>query len=157
MKKFPTAQQAAALTPEDLEMWSLEQDLKEIKKQIFWAIIAGKGYITRLTLRNITKSFLIEQGYYIVEDQGHYTIYWIFNPAKLKDKNVNKDFKKYATGGVTNLNSICAKDRRVICDNDYSNYHLPTEDVLKKLVPTEDVLRELAEKFQNKKIDNLKI
>jgi hypothetical protein len=32
MKKFPTAKEAASLRPEDLEMWGLEQDLKEIKK-----------------------------------------------------------------------------------------------------------------------------
>jgi hypothetical protein len=68
MKKFPTAKEAASLRPEDLEMWGLEQDLKEVKKQIFWAILAGKNYVTRTTLRNITKSFLIEQGYYVVED-----------------------------------------------------------------------------------------
>lgn len=147
MKKFPTAQQAAALTPEDLEMWSLEQDLKEIKKQIFWAIIAGKNYITRLTLRNITKSFLIEQGYYVVEDQGFYVIYWAFKPTKLKDKDVNKDFKKYATGGVVNFNSICTKDEGCTYNNNYFDYNLLTENRL----------RELAEKIQNKKFDNLKI
>lgn len=147
MKKFPTAQQAAALTPEDLEMWSLEQDLKEIKKQIFWAIIAGKNYITRLTLRNITKSFLIEQGYYVVEDQGFYVIYWAFKPTKLKDKDVNKDFKKYATGGVVNFNSICTKDEGFMCSNNRIDYNLPDENVI----------RELADKIQNKKFDNLKI
>lgn len=147
MKKFPTAQQAAALTPEDLEMWSLEQDLREIKKQIFWAIIAGKNYITRLTLRNITKSFLIEQGYYVVEDQGFYVIYWAFKPTKLKDRDVNKDFKKYATGGVVNFNSICTKDERFMCSNNRIDYNLPDENVI----------RELADKIQNKKFDNLKI
>lgn len=147
MKKFPTAQQAAALTPEDLEMWSLEQDLKEIKKQIFWAIIVGENYITRLTLRNITKSFLIEQGYYVVEDQGFYVIYWAFKPTKLKDKDVNKDFKKYATGGVVNFNSICTKDEGFMCSNNRIDYNLPDENVI----------RELADKIQNKKFDNLKI
>lgn len=146
MKKFPSAKQAAALTPKDLELWSLEQELKEIKKQIFWAILTEKDYIIRFTLRNNTKSFLIEQGYYIVKDHGYYVIYWAFNPEKLKDKDVNKDFKKYATGGVVNLNSICAKDEGIVCSNDHINYHLPTENEL----------RELAEKFQNKKFDNLK-
>lgn len=145
MKKFPTAQQAAALTPEDLEMWSLEQDLKEIKKQIFWAIIAGKNYITRLTLRNITKSFLIEQGYYVVEDQDFYVIYWAFKPTKLKDRDVNKDFKKYATGGVVNFNSICTKDEGFMCSNNRIDYNLPDENVI----------RELADKIQNKKFDHL--
>ena len=145
MKKFPTAQQAAALTSKDLELWSLEQDLKEIKKQIFWAILAGKNYITRLTLRNITKSFLIEQGYYVVEDQDFYVIYWAFKPTKLKDKDVNKDFKKYATGGVVNLSSICTKDKGFVCSNNRIDYNLPDENRL----------RELAEKFQNKKFDHL--
>ena len=145
MKKFPTAQQAAALTPEDLEMWIMEQELKEIKKAIFQAILSEKGYITRPTLRNSTKSFLIEQGYYIVEDHEHYIIYWVFNPAKLKDKNVNKDSKKYATGGVVNLNSICTKNKGIICSNDRINYNLLDENVI----------RELADKIQNKKFDHL--
>ena len=147
MKKFPTAQQAAALTPEDLEMWSLEQDLKEIKKQIFWAILSEKNYIIRLTLRNNTKSFLIEQGYYVVEDQGYYIIYWAFKPTKLKDKDVNKDFKKYATGGVVSFNSICTKDGGFVFSNNRIDYNLPDENVI----------RELADKIQNKKFDNLKI
>ena len=145
MKKFPTAKEAASLKPEDLEMWGLEQDLKEIKKQIFWAILAGKNYVTRVTLRNITKSFLIEQGYYIVEDQDFYVIYWAFKPTKLKDKDVNKDFKKYATGGVVSFNSICTKDEGFMCSNNHIDYNLPDENVL----------RELAEKFQNKKFDHL--
>ena len=145
MKHFPTAKETAALTPKDLEMWSLEQDLKEIKKQIFWAILAGKNYITRLTLRNITKSFLIEQGYYVVEDQDFYVIYWAFKPTKLKDKDVNKDFKKYATGSVVNFNSICTKDEGFMCSNNRIDYNLPDENRL----------RELAEKFQNKKFDHL--
>lgn len=148
MKKFPTAQQAAALTPKDLEMWSLEQELKEIKKQIFWAILSKKGYIIRLTLHNSTKSFLIEQGYYIFEDQGCYVIYWTFKPTKLKDKDANKDFKRYATGGVVNYDSICTKDGGfVLNNNDHFNYNLLNEDRLK----------ELAKKIQNKKFDNLKI
>lgn len=147
MKKFPTAQQAAALTPKDLELWSLEQDLKEIKKQIFWAILSEKNYIIRLTLHNNTKSFLIEQGYYIVEDQGYYIIYWAFKPTKLKDKDVNKNFKKYATGGVVSFDSICTKDEGFICSNNRIDYNLPDENRL----------RELADKIQNKKFDNLKI
>lgn len=145
MKKFPTAKEAASLKPEDLEMWGLEQDLKEIKKQIFWAILAGKNYITRVTLRNITKSFLIEQGYYVVEDQDFYVIYWAFKPTKLKDQDVNKDFKKYATGGVVNFNSICPKDEGFMCINNRIDYNLPDENVLK----------ELADKIQNKKFDHL--
>lgn len=148
MKHFPTAKEAAALTPKDLEMWSLEQDLKEIKKQIFWAILAGKNYITRLTLRNNTKSFLIEQGYYVVEDQDFYVIYWAFKPTKLKDKDVNKDFKKYATGGVVNFGTICTKDEGFILNNN---------DHFSCIVPDENVIRELADKIQNKKFDNLKI
>jgi len=147
MKKFPMAKEAASLRPEDLEMWGLEQDLKEIKKQIFWAILAGKNYVTRTTLRNITKSFLIEQGYYVVEDQDFYVIYWAFKPSKLKDRDVNKDFKKYATGGVVNFNSICTKDEGFMCSNDRIDYNLPDENVI----------RELADKIQNKKFDNLKI
>lgn len=147
MKKFPTAQQAAALTPKDLEMWSLEQDLKEIKKQIFWAILSEKNYIIRLTLHNNTKSFLIEQGYYVVEDQGYYIIYWAFKSTKLKDKDVNKDFKKYATGGIVSFDSICTKDEGTICSNNRIDYNLPDENRL----------RELADKIQNKKFDNLKI
>lgn len=147
MKKFPTAKQAASLKPEDLELWGMELELKQIKKEIFWAILSKKNYIVKLTLRNNTKSFLIEQGYYIVEDHGYYVIYWAFKPEKLKDKDINKDFKKYATGGVTNLSSICTKDEGIICSNDHIDYNLPTENVL----------RELAEKFQNKKFDNLKI
>lgn len=147
MKKFPTAQQAAVLTPKDLEMWSLEQELKEIKKQIFWAILSEKNYIIRLTLRNNTKSFLIEQGYYVVEDQGYYIIYWAFKPTKLKDKDVNKNFKKYATGGVVSFDSICTKDEGFICSNNRIDYNLPDENRL----------RELADKIQNKKFDNLKI
>lgn len=147
MKKFPTAQQAAALTPKDLELWSLEQDLKEIKKQIFWAILSEKNYIIRLTLHNNTKSFLIEQGYYVVEDQGYYIIYWAFKPTKLKDKDVNKNFKKYATGGVMSFDSICTKDEGFICSNNRIDYNLPDENRL----------RELADKIQNKKFDNLKI
>lgn len=145
MKKFPTAKEAASLKPEDLEMWGLEQDLKEIKKQIFWAILAGKNYVTRVTLRNITKSFLIEQGYYVVEDQDFYVIYWAFKPTKLKDKDANKDFKKYATGGVVNFNSICTKDEGFMCSNNRIGYNLPDENVI----------RELADKIQNKKFDHL--
>lgn len=145
MKKFPTAKEAASLKPEDLEMWGLEQDLKEIKKQIFWAILAGKNYVTRVTLRNITKSFLIEQGYYVVEDQDFYVIYWAFKPTKLKDRDVNKDFKKYATGGVVNFNSICTKDEGFMCNNNRIDYNLPDENVI----------RELADKIQNKKFDHL--
>ena len=149
MKKFPSAKQAAALTPKDLELWSLEQELKEIKKQIFWAILTEKDYIIRLTLRNNTKSFLIEQGYYIVEDHGYYVIYWAFNPEKLKDKDVNKDFKKYATGGVVNYSSICTKDEGFVLNNNDHFCHLDYN------LPNEDRLKELAEKLQNKKFDNM--
>lgn len=149
MKKFPTAKQAASLKPEDLELWGMELELKQIKKEIFWAILSKKNYIVKLTLRKSTKSFLIEQGYYIVEDHGYYVIYWAFKPNKLKDKDkdVNKDFNKYATGGVVSLNSICTKDEGFVCSNNRIDYNLPDENVI----------RELADKIQNKKFDNLKI
>lgn len=99
-------------------------------------------------MRNDTKSFLIEQGYYVVEDQDFYVIYWAFKPTKLKDRDVNKDFKKYATGGVVNFGTICTKDEGFILNNN---------DHFSCIVPDENRIKELAEKIQNKKFDNLKI
>lgn len=101
MKKFPTAIEVSALKSEDLNLWMIEKELKEIKKSIFEAVHAGKNHVTRINMEKGTIDFLKTQGYTVIADEGFYVIYWNCWSNKLRERDIER---KFATGGTINSN-----------------------------------------------------
>lgn len=101
MKKFPTAAEVSALKPEDLNLWMIERQLKEIKRSIFEAVYAGKNHVTRINMEKGTIDFLRAQGYTVIVDEGFYVIYWNTWSNKLRERDIER---KFATGGTISTN-----------------------------------------------------
>lgn len=119
MKKFPTAAEVRALRPQDLDLWMIEQQLKEIKRCIFEAVHNGKDCITRIYMEQGTIDFLRDRGYLVIENENFYVIYW----------------KKYQTGGVVSYNTLTK-------DNKYCN--CCTNGIM-----DENTFNQLKEKWKN--------
>lgn len=117
VKNFPKAEEIRELKPQDLDLWMIERQLKEIKKCIFEAVHKGRDCITRIHMEQGTIDFLRDQGYLVVEDEGFYVIYW----SRLEKK-------EYQTGGVVSYYNILENNKyRDCCTNgiigkDYFNW-----------------------------------
>ena len=72
MKRFPNAKEAAKLKPEDLDLWFMEQELKEIRNQIFYAISKDIDYIIRYNIEECTFNFLKDQGYSVSSETSEF-------------------------------------------------------------------------------------
>ena len=144
MKKFPTAIEVSALKPEDLNLWMIEKELKEIKRSIFEAVHAGKNHVTRINMEKGTIDFLRTQGYTVIADEGFYVIYWNSWSNKLRKRDIEREF---TIGGTINTN----KNRDIMVN---STYDLTKFDWGKEF----NVLTKLANKLSiTKKFDDYKI
>lgn len=115
-KNFPRAEEIKELKPQDLDLWMIERQLKEIKRCIFEAVHKGRDCITRIHMEQGTIDFLRDHGYLVVEDEGFYVIYW---------NRLEK--KEYQTGGVVSYNILENNKYRDCCTNgiigkDYLNW-----------------------------------
>lgn len=76
LKIFPSAEEVrmSKITPAMFDSYIFERELEMILNYI--ANYSSQNQITVKKLSNLTKEYLIEQGYTIIPDNCHYIISW---------------------------------------------------------------------------------